>query len=319
MKIRLILSFLVLALLLGSNLIEAQGQTITGNGTVGYIPKFTGTTTIGDSVIRTSGSTVAIGDSPQSGYKFYVLNSGSAIKADSTGAAGIVASGSSYGVYASSANAGIFGFSSAGAGVAGSSTTGVGIQGLSTSGLAGWFQGSVNISNYGSNLGNLAVAGTISKGGGSFKIDHPLDPENKYLYHSFVESPDMMNIYNGNIITNENGEAIVTMPEYFEALNSDFRYQLTVIGTFAQAIVAEKIKANRFVIKTNAPDVEVSWQVTGIRQDAFANKHRIPVEEAKPANERGFYLHADAFGLSPEKSIEWARAPKAINQPRSKQ
>ena len=49
--------------------------------------------------------------------------------------------------------------------------------------------------------GDVAISGTLSKGGGSLKIDHPLDPENKYLYHSFVESPDMMNIYNGTITT----------------------------------------------------------------------------------------------------------------------
>ena len=133
--------------------------------------------------------------------------------------------------------------------------------------------------------------GNLSKGGGSFKIDHPLDPENKYLYHSFVESPDMKNIYDGNVTTDANGEVTVQLPDWFEALNRDFRYQLTVIGTFAQAIVAEKIKGNRFVIKTSALKVEVSWQVTGIRQDAFANKHRIQVEEAKPERERGYYLH----------------------------
>lgn len=92
----------------------------------------------------------------------------------------------------------------------------------------------------------------------------PGDPENKYLYHSFVESPDMMNIYNGNITTDENGEAVVTLPDYFEALNADFRYHLTCIGAFAQAIVADKIKGNRFQIKTSAPNVEVSWQVTGV-------------------------------------------------------
>ena len=50
----------------------------------------------------------------------------------------------------------------------------------------------------------------------------------------------MMNIYNGNVITDANGEAVVALPEWFEALNRDFRYQLTVIGQFAQAIVAEK-------------------------------------------------------------------------------
>ncbi|HEV8486371.1 MAG TPA: hypothetical protein VGV87_22700 [Blastocatellia bacterium] len=66
-----------------------------------------------------------------------------------------------------------------------------------------------------------------------------------------------------------------------QALNRDFRYQLTVIGTFAQAIVATKISGNRFTIKTNATNVEVSWQVTGIRKDAYGNKHRISVEEVK--------------------------------------
>ena len=120
------------------------------------------------------------------------------------------------------------------------------------------------------------VVGTLSKGGGSFKIDHPLDPANKYLYHSFVESPDMMNIYNGNITTDGDWLATVMLPDWFEALNRDFRYQLTVIGQFAQAIVAGKVANNQFSIQTDKPNVEVSWQVTGIRQDAYANAHRIP-------------------------------------------
>ena len=53
--------------------------------------------------------------------------------------------------------------------------------------------------------GNLQVDGTVSKGGGSFKIDDPIDPAGKYLSHSFVESPDMMNIYNGNVTTDAKG------------------------------------------------------------------------------------------------------------------
>ncbi len=144
--------------------------------------------------------------------------------------------------------------------------------------------------------GNLLVTGAVSKGGGSFVIDHPLDPLNKYLYHSFVESPDMMNIYNGNVTTNARGHAVVRLPAYFEALNRDFRYQLTVMGRFAQAIVARKISGNSFVIKTNRPRVEVSWQVTGVRRDAYANTNRIRVEEEKPERERGLYLHPEAFG-----------------------
>lgn len=153
--------------------------------------------------------------------------------------------------------------------------------------------------------GNLSVGGTISKGGGSFKIDHPLDPENKYLYHSFVESPDMMNVYNGNITTDANGVAKVVLPDYFEALNKDFRYQLTVIGTFAQAIVSEKVKGNQFEIRTDKPNVEVSWQVTGIRNDAYARKFRIPNEVEKKPEEKGTYLYPEAYGLSTDKKVKF--------------
>src|SRR5580700_1108453 len=124
--------------------------------------------------------------------------------------------------------------------------------------------------------GDVDVSGTLSKTGGSFKIDHPLDPANKYLYHSFVESPDMKNIYDGTVVTDGSGAAIVTMPSWFEALNTDFRYQLTVIGQFAQAIVAAEIVNRSFIIKTSKPGVKVSWQVTGVRHDAWANAHRIP-------------------------------------------
>lgn len=149
--------------------------------------------------------------------------------------------------------------------------------------------------------GDLSVSGTISKGGGSFKIDHPLDPENKYLYHSFVESPDMMNVYNGNITTDANGIAKVKLPDYFESLNTDFRYQLTVIGTFAQAIVSEKVNENQFEIRTDKPNVEVSWQVTGIRNDAYARKFRIPNEVEKKTEEKGTYLYPEAYGLPIDK------------------
>jgi hypothetical protein len=182
----------------------------------------------------------------------------------------------------------------------------VSVAGTGSGGTANGLAGQFN--------GNVQVTGNLSKGGGSFKIDHPLDPENKYLHHSFVESPDMKNIYDGNVTTDANGEATVQLPDWFEALNRDFRYQLTVIGTFAQAIVAEKIKGNRFVIKTSAPKVEVSWQVTGIRQDAFANKHRIPVEEAKPERERGYYLHPEAFDRPEERSVNWAAHPEMMQR-----
>jgi hypothetical protein len=164
--------------------------------------------------------------------------------------------------------------------------------------LAGYFQGDVN------------VTGNLSKGGGSFKIDHPLDPANKYLYHSFVESPDMMNIYNGNVVLDANGEAVVGLPDWFGALNRDFRYQLTCIGGFAPVYIAEEISNNQFKIAGGKSGMKVSWQVTGIRQDAWANAHRIPVEEEKSEREHGYYIHPELYGAPEEKSIAWARHPE---------
>jgi hypothetical protein len=172
-----------------------------------------------------------------------------------------------------------------------------------TVGEAGAFTGDVAIS------GDLNVVGTKN-----FKIDHPLDPENKYLYHAAIESSEVLNIYSGNVTTDANGDAAVTLPDWFEAVNRDFRYQLTVVGTFAQAIVSEKIKDNRFTIRTNAPGVEVSWQVTGIRSDAVMLKHPFKVEEEKPESERGYYLSPDAYSQPEERSVDWARNPELMQQ-----
>jgi hypothetical protein len=182
-----------------------------------------------------------------------------------------------------------------GPGVLGQSNgSGPGVLGYGfLSGLAGQFVGNVTIN------GNLDVSGAITKGSGTFKIDHPLDPENKYLSHSFVESPDMMNIYNGNIVLDENGEAIVVLPEWFEALNKDFRYQLTTIGGYAPVFIGTKISGNTFKIAGGKAGLEVSWEVTGIRKDPYSDMHRAPVEELKPEGQRGTYLHPDAYGQTP--------------------
>jgi len=167
---------------------------------------------------------------------------------------------------------------------------------LANTGLAGFFDGGVE------------VVGNLSKSSGSFKIDHPLDPSNKYLYHSFVESPDMMNIYNGVAELDSNGETVVKMPDWFESLNKDFRYQLTSIGAPGPNLyVAQEISGNQFKIAGGKPGARVSWQVTGVRHDAWADAHRIPVEQVKTGRERGLYLHPELFGAAPEKSIATAR------------
>jgi hypothetical protein len=167
--------------------------------------------------------------------------------------------------------------------------------------MAGWFNGDVYVN------------GNLSKSSGSFKIDHPLDPANKYLYHSFVESPDMKNIYDGEVVLDGNGEAVVRLPDWFESLNQDFRYQLTAVGAPAPNLhIKEKVHGNAFAIGGGVAGMEVSWQVTGIRHDAWANAHRLQVEVPKRASERGYYLHPELFGAPEERGVTWAKHPKEM-------
>jgi hypothetical protein len=137
--------------------------------------------------------------------------------------------------------------------------------------------------------GNVQVTGTLFKGGGGFRIDHPLDPTNKFLNHSFVESPDMKNIYDGNVYLDSLGQAIVQLPNWFVSVNSDYRYQLTPIGGFAPIYISQEVINNQFRIAGGTPGLKVSWQVTGIRNDRWAVANRIQVEENKVGNESQHY------------------------------
>jgi len=147
-------------------------------------------------------------------------------------------------------------------------------------------------------------------------VDHPQDPKNRYLSHSFVESPEMLNVYSGTVTTNRSGVARVRLPAYFEALNRDFRYQLTVIGEFARAMVSQEIKRNEFAIRTDPGGVKVCWQVTGVRKDAWAEANRIPVEESKSKAERGRYLHPELFGRKADAvhAMQTARMPGVLSE-----
>jgi hypothetical protein len=173
------------------------------------------------------------------------------------------------------------------AGVAGHSNTGPGLYGSSGSGLAALLEGDVTITGGVDMTGPVSITGPLTKPGGSFKIDHPLDPANKYLSHSFVESPDMKNVYDGVVVLDDKGEAEIELPDWFGALNKDFRYQLTAIGAPGPNLyISEEISdgvatttnysrtssnknnnSSRFKIAGGTSGMKVSWQVTGIRKE----------------------------------------------------
>jgi len=302
----------------GTGVYANAGSSTASNGVIAYgATGVAGYTTVAGSIAVFGNGGNSTGSNGVVGYGATGVAGNSTI----TGSYGTYGSGST-GVWGNStgtgANVGVLGLGATGVQGVGD-TWGVLGQSSSTSGSGGGFSNSTTgdaLFTYNQSGGYAAffdgdvdVDGNLSKAGGSFKIDHPLDPANKYLYHSFVESPDMMNIYNGNATTDEQGSAVVKLPEWFETLNRDFRYQLTVMGQFAQAIVASKVANHQFTIKTDKPNVEVSWQVTGIRQDAWANAHRIPLEVAKAPADRGLYLHPELFGAPAEKNIGLAHHP----------
>ncbi len=160
--------------------------------------------------------------------------------------------------------------------------------------LAVVFTGNVTIE------GDAAITGTVSKGSGSFVIDHPLDPKNKLLYHSFVESPDVKNIYDGIVMLDHRGEATIILPHYFDALNGDVRYQLQPIGAPMPNLYVKIEEANnRFTVAGGEPSSRVSWQVTGIRHDPYILANPIIVEVEKGPNApyaQGTYVHPQVYG-----------------------
>ena len=227
------------------------------------------------------------------------------------GLPGVYGSSSVQGVYGAGGSAGVYGVSASGSGVEGytNGDAGHGVVGANlteSSNASGIYGEGAGASSYaGYFAGKVAVTGTMSKGGGAFRIDHPLDPANRILQHSFVESPDMMNIYNGVATADGKGEATVQLPDWFMALNRDFRYGLTPIGEFAPLYVKEEVSGGRFSIAGASPGQKVSWQLTGIRQDAWADANRIEVELDKVADQQGKYLHPVEHGQSRSKGVDY--------------
>jgi hypothetical protein len=308
----------------------AFANTGTTYGVYGQSRSSSGTGVYGQST-ATTGATFGVYGSSQSPVGWGVFGASTAASGTTYGVQGLSMSpdgrgvyghanatlGSTYGVYGQSDSqvgtgvygqarwVGVYGTATGnnGTGVHGyvpsSTTNGYGVYGLSHAnegiGVLGF---TTSANGYaGQFYGRVDVKGTLTKPAGSFKIDHPLDPEGKYLYHSFVESPDMKNIYDGVIALDKEGAASVQLPEWFEALNQDFRYQLTPIGAAMPNLhIAQTIQTNTFRIAGGEPGMEVSWQVTGIRHDPYAEANRIPVEERKPTDEQGTYLYPECYG-----------------------
>jgi hypothetical protein len=309
----------------GSSSTGVWGKSTAGYGTYGDSTNRYGAVGVSINSIGVYGTTLSSASSAAGVYGFTSALHGDAIIGESNN--GIVARG-------------VWGKSTQGTGVVGQGDTGVlglatdtpngtgvfgsgnseGVHGggsvygvYGTGGSYGVYGSGGTWAGYFS--GNVRITGTCcAMAEGYSQIDHPLDPTNKYLQHSFVQSPDMMDVYNGNVTLDAAGEATVQMPAYFEALNKDFRYQLTAIGAPGPNLyITEKMANNRFKIAGGKPGTEVSWQVTGVRHDPYAEAHRIAVEPGKLKDEQGKYLHPKEYGQPDSKGINYDREQQ-VNQ-----
>ncbi len=200
------------------------------------------------------------------------------------------------GVYGYGNDRGVYGFGSSdgGAGVYGSAGnvgTTYGVYGRTESifGYGGYFEDDVH------------VEGALSKGSGSFVIDHPLDPENRLLRHNFVESPENLLIYRGKVRLDDAGEARVEMPDYFGALTKEngASIHLTPISTPALVAAEWQPGFGSFLVR-GAADLEVYWEVLADRDDPVIHQLARPVEEDKGPNnkycDRGKLIYPEAYG-----------------------
>lgn len=160
--------------------------------------------------------------------------------------------------------------------------------------------------------GNVSVSGTLTAGAKQFVIDHPLDPENRILAHASVESDERAVVYSGTVTCGDDGTATVSLPAWTQALAGDFRYQLTCVGGHAPVYVSSPVEENAFTVAGGTGGLTVSWQLTGIRHDPWAQRHDLLVEEDKDERERGFYHHPEAFGRDLTASVHWVRNERIV-------
>jgi hypothetical protein len=227
---------------------------------------------------------------------------------------GVYGDGGTYGVEAYGGSGGVYSRSQNGFGVWGDSVLSTGVEGTAAqSNTIGVFGSNTNhgygmiASSSGSfalfSVGNFGATGTKS-----FVIDHPLDPANKTLKHFCAEGAEPLNVYSGNVKTDRDGFATVDLPDWIESVNRDFRYQLTVVddgdrAEFVQVKVVRRIAQHRFTLRTSVGDVDVSWQLTGARDDAWVRAHPATAEEEKSDDQRGKYWSPELYGASQEQSI----------------
>lgn len=157
-------------------------------------------------------------------------------------------------------------------------------------------------------IGNVRVLGNFSATGAkSFVIDHPIEPDRRFLLHFAIESPEVLNVYRGRITTNDQGFAEITLPAYFWHVNTEPTYYLTPIGAGVRVWVEQEPTPDnpKLIIRSEQGHVQVAWMIVARRNDPYLRAHPVEAEPLKPPAFQGYYLHPELYGAPPEKRIGW--------------
>ncbi|MEJ5250286.1 MAG: hypothetical protein HPY54_04025 [Chthonomonadetes bacterium] len=295
----------------GSNGVWGQSASTEGTGVFGLVTSSTGHTfgLLGQSD-STSGTGVLGLATAAGGITYGVIGQSNSDSGIGVFGYAIATTGGTTGLYGqsdSSSGRGVVGYATATGGItygvlgitSSSASAAVGVYGTAPSGGAGY-------ALYGN--GRLGVTGTKT-----FRIDHPLNPENYYLNHFCTEGPEPYNLYRGNVVTDARGYATIALPDYFDSINRDPTYHLTVIDDsddFVLAKVVRKIQNNQFVIRTSKPYVEVSWEVKAIRNDRWVQRYGYQTEQEKEDEIKGKYLNPELYGQPKERGIFYHPEPE---------
>jgi cytoskeletal protein CcmA (bactofilin family) len=123
--------------------------------------------------------------------------------------------------------------------------------------------------------GNTDIAGALSKGSGSFKIQHPLESkkETHQLVHSFIEGPQADLIYRGKVDLVD-GSATVNVDTASGMTDGTFVVLCRDIQSFTTnesgwTAVRSSVSDNILTIEAQDPTStdSISWMVVGERQD----------------------------------------------------
>lgn len=165
------------------------------------------------------------------------------------------------------------------------------------------------IASDGGQADNTAIYayGDIAGSSKSFIIDHPIDPANKYLKHFSIESDEVLLIYRGQAILDENGKAYIELKDYQKAISKNITYSLTPIGSPTIFYVEEEVdEAGLFVIAGDKPGAKVNWTIYAERDDAYfkAYPSKKVIEIEKTEETKGFYIHPVAHGKTTKEGLD---------------